>query len=138
MNTKINKLDEIDKTKHPFKVPENYFAQFNAEIMDRLPEKEIVIPEPISLWDKVKPWVYMAAMFIGFYFTINMLMKTPASNEAANDQITSQQTLSLSSSDSKNYWTNIQITEEEFYEYLEEQLIDDSYFDYMDYHYNLN
>ncbi|NLX67735.1 MAG: hypothetical protein GXZ19_13405, partial [Bacteroidales bacterium] len=65
MDTKINKLKAIDKTTNPFKVPDNYFAQFNEEIMNRLPEKEIVVPEPVSIWDKVKPWVYLAAMFVG-------------------------------------------------------------------------
>ena len=30
-----------------------------------------------------------------------------------------------------NYWSNVQISEEEFYEYLEEQLVSDGYYDYM-------
>ncbi|MFA6912800.1 MAG: hypothetical protein WCQ61_06755, partial [Proteiniphilum sp.] len=67
MKAKISKLDEIDKAKNPFKVPENYFALLNEEIMSRLPEKEYVAPPPVTLWEKVKPWVYMAAMFIGIY-----------------------------------------------------------------------
>jgi hypothetical protein len=41
MKTKFNKLEEIDKSNNPFKVPDNYFAQFNEEIMNRLPEKEL-------------------------------------------------------------------------------------------------
>ncbi len=71
METKFNKLKEIDKTKTPFKVPENYFAQFNEEIINRLPEREIIKPQVITMWDRVKPWVYMAAMFVGMYVVIN-------------------------------------------------------------------
>ncbi|MEA5129721.1 MAG: hypothetical protein VB074_16215 [Proteiniphilum sp.] len=138
MDTKINKLEEIDKTKNPFKVPENYFAQFNQEIMDRLPEKEIVVPEPVSMWDRAKPWVYLAAMFVGLYITINFLMKTPGNDNMTENQIASQQTLSGSYENTDNYWSTVQITEEEFYQYLEEQLVDDSYFDYMYHQYYLN
>ncbi|WP_352422505.1 hypothetical protein [Proteiniphilum sp.] len=138
MDTKINKLEEIDKTKNPFKVPENYFAQFNQEIMNRLPEKEIVVPEPVSMWDRAKPWVYLAAMFVGLYITIDFLMKTPGNDNMAENQIASQQTLSGSYENTDNYWSTVQITEEEFYQYLEEQLVDDSYFDYMYHQYYLN
>lgn len=138
MDTKINKLKEIDKTKNPFKVPDNYFAQFNEEIMNHLPEKEIVVPEPVSLWDRAKPWVYLAAMFVGLYATINFLMKTPTGDNPAENQVAIQQTLSGSPGNADNYWSSVQITEEEFYQYLEEQLIDDSYFDYMYHQYYLN
>ena len=140
MERKINKLKEIDKTKNPFKVPENYFAQFNEEIMNRLPEKEIVVPKPVPLWDRAKPWVYLAAMFVGLYITINFLMKAPGSDNLAESQVatTQQQTLSGSPGTADNYWSTVQITEEEFYQYLEEQLIDDSYFDYMYHQYYLN
>ncbi|MEA4918387.1 hypothetical protein SDC9_140548 [bioreactor metagenome] len=137
METKINKLEEIDKTTNPFKVPENYFAQLNEEIMNRLPEKEIVTPQPVSMWDKMKPWVYLAAMFIGLYFTVNYLKKSPGSGNPTENQMISQQMLSSSSVSTENYWSTVQITEEEFYQYLEEQLIDDSYFD-MYHQYYLN
>ncbi|MFA5651194.1 MAG: hypothetical protein WC914_08665 [Proteiniphilum sp.] len=127
METKFNKLKEADK-RNPFTVPENYFAQFNKEIMDRLPEKEYVPPQTVSLWDRVKPWVYMAAMFAGLYITINFLTKdteTPLSS--------SQDTFSAISEETpaNNYWSTVHVTEEEFYRYLEEQLVDDGYYDYM-------
>lgn len=54
-------------TENPFRVPDGYFENFTSEVMQRLPEKEkpaFVQKEP-TLWDKVKPWVYMAAMFAG-------------------------------------------------------------------------
>lgn len=54
-------------TGNPFQVPDGYFENFTSEVMQRLPEKEkpaFVMKEP-TLWDKVKPWIYMAAMFAG-------------------------------------------------------------------------
>lgn len=138
MDTKINKLKEIEKENNPFKVPENYFAQFNQEIMDKLPEKEIIPLQPVSLWDKVKPWVYMAAMFLGLYFTIQFLMKSPSGNNLAENASTSGTLSSANNVSGESYWSSAQITEEEFYQYLEDQLIDDSYFDYMYHQYHLN
>ena len=137
METKINKLIEIEKDKNPFKVPENYFAQFNEEIMNRLPEKEIVMPRTVPIWDKVKPWVYMAAMFVGLYITINFLTQNNGESNMASVETATQQTLS-GSLQVENYWSTVQISEEEFYQYLEEQIIDDGYFDYMYNQYYLN
>ncbi len=127
METKFNKLKEIDKS-NPFTVPENYFAQFNKEIMNRLPEKEYAPPQPVTLWDRVKPWVYMAAMFVGLYITINFLTK-----DAESDLTSGQNSPPVISVDTPtgNYWSNVHITEEEFYQYLEEQLVDEGYYDYM-------
>lgn len=137
METKINKLKEIDKTKNPFKVPDNYFAQFNEEIMSRLPEKVYVAPRPVPLWDKVKPWVYLAAMFVGIYFTVNFLTR-----DGDKAQITTEQSVTGTRSDTfqpvDNYWSTVHITEEEFYQFLEDQMVDDGYYDYMYNQYYLN
>lgn len=53
-------------TENPFRVPEGYFEGFTSDLMSRLPEKEKtdVYREPTT-WEKVRPWLYMAAMFIG-------------------------------------------------------------------------
>ena len=53
-------------TENPFRVPEGYFEGFTSDLMSRIPEKEKtdVHREPTT-WEKVRPWLYMAAMFIG-------------------------------------------------------------------------
>jgi len=62
--------DKIQKkigTENPFRVPEGYFEHLSSEVMSRLPEKEkqaITQREP-TRWERVRPWLYMAAMFIG-------------------------------------------------------------------------
>lgn len=136
MKTKLNKLQEIDNI-NPFKVPENYFAQFNKEIMNKLPEREPLLPVNVSLWSRVKPWIYLAAMFIGISFTINWMLNVKnRSIERAESVANKQIAAEISISD--NYWSTVHITEEEFYQYLEEQLIDDRHFDYIYDHYYLN
>ncbi len=137
MKTKFNKLEEIDKSNNPFKVPEDYFTQFNEDIMKQLPEKQIFARQPIRLWDRVKPWVYLAAMFIGMYFTINILLKK--SDDLANEpQTIISEQFSINTPNYENYWSTVQMSEEEFYHYLEEQLVDEVYFDYMYNQYFLN
>ena len=130
MKSHFNKLEEIDRTRNPFKVPDNYFARFNEEMMNHLPEKEIVTPKTVPLWDKVKPWVYMAAMFVGLYITIQFLTRQPDNGNIASRQSVVQT--------QEGYWSTVQVTEEEFYQYLEEQLVEEGYFDYMYDQYYLN
>lgn len=51
-----------------FKIPENYFDDFNARMMDLLPEVEITeVDNKPSLWVTVRPYIYMAAMFAGVW-----------------------------------------------------------------------
>lgn len=61
-------------TDNPFRVPDGYFERLTGEVMARLPEQKkpaFEIKEP-TLWDKVKPWLYMAAMFAGAALIIRM------------------------------------------------------------------
>src|SRR5690554_1923172 len=103
METKFNNLKEVDKG-NPFKVPENYFAQLNEEIMNRLPEKEFVPPQPVSLWNKAKPWVYMAAMFVGLYITINFLTRDGESNLSSRQDAPLQISAEVPAN---NYWSTV-------------------------------
>ena len=130
MEKKVIKLDEIEK-QNPFKVPENYFTDFNREIMNKLPEKEIVPPQKVTMWQKTKPWIYMAAMFIGFYLIINFLVQQPPkeNNTTASAQLTSA---------NDEYWSQIQVTEDELLQYIENQIINNGYYDFMYHQTNLN
>lgn len=59
---------------NPFKVPEGYFENLTQQVMERLPEKEPQPTQEISMWERVKPWVYMAAMFVGLMFTVQVFV----------------------------------------------------------------
>jgi len=67
-------LDAIKRT-DPFIIPEGYFDNFVAEIISKLPERLDEKPKIISLWEKVKPWIYMAAIFAGVALIINFFAK---------------------------------------------------------------
>lgn len=53
-------LNDIDK-KSPFKIPENYFENFNIQMMDKLPEQNKQVKK-IPLWRTVTKWSAAAAI----------------------------------------------------------------------------
>ena len=56
-----------------FKVPENYFDDFNKRMADMLPDVEITpVDVKPTMWQRVKPLVYMAAMFAGVWCMIQV------------------------------------------------------------------
>ena len=59
---------------NPFKVPEGYFENVIPEIMKQLPEIEEQGQDEVTLWERVKPWVYMVAMFCGLMFGVRVMM----------------------------------------------------------------
>lgn len=73
--------DELLKkygTRNPFTIPEGYFENFSKELMDKLPEKEQApAPDASSTWQRIKPWIYMAAMFCGLMFTVRVVVGPP-------------------------------------------------------------
>ncbi len=128
MKTKI-RLEDINKT-DPFKVPENYFEQFNEEIMKHLPAIKMPEFKPVPLREKVKPWIYLAAMFVGLFFAIQFLTKN-AGNQSTYSPSTSGFEIQSTTIQPDKYWSTVEISEEEFYQYLEEQLTEDEYYDYI-------
>jgi hypothetical protein len=118
MNKKIIKLEETGK-ENPFKVPEGYFDNFTARIMNQLPEKATEEPKVISFWERAKPWMYMAAMFAGIALMVKLFT---ISSKPTNGHENSK--LNLTSS------ADI----EAFYQYYEDQLANKTYQDtfYLD------
>ncbi|MBR2146522.1 MAG: hypothetical protein IJ925_03675 [Muribaculaceae bacterium] len=55
-----------------FKVPDNYFNDFNSKLMESLPEVTITEEEKPTMWVKVRPFVYLAAMFAGVWLMMNI------------------------------------------------------------------
>ena len=69
-------------TKNPFKVPDRYFEDFSSELMSKLPEKEILsVVYETTLWQRVKPWLYMTAMFCGIMLSVKIFVGSPLQNE---------------------------------------------------------
>ena len=112
MKTTGNKLDKIGKI-NPFKAPAGSFETFSENIMFQLPEKEEKKPQVVGLWERVRPWVYMAAMFTGIILMVNLFIQKPES-------------LGIFSEDANN----ISIDEiEDFNSYYQEKIAYVSYLD---------
>ena len=58
---KTFKLDNEPKIETGFTVPENYFENFSAKMMQQLPKNE---PKVISIFTKKKTWMYAAAAIL--------------------------------------------------------------------------
>ena len=121
METKKQALADISK-EIPFKVPENYFLQLNESIMAKLPEKEAPVIRKVTMWEKTKPWVYLAAMFLGLFFTIKVLTTSTQTNS-------SEKNTASTSISQQDYWSDVKISEEEFFNYIEAQFVDENYYD---------
>ena len=115
MSKKINPLEKIGN-KNPFKTPEGYFEGLSERILLQLPERVDETPRKISLWTRVQPWVYMAAMFCGIALMLNLVNRQPRQTDFSELNL-------LSSADM-----------EEFYQYYEEQITHSIYNDaiYLD------
>lgn len=81
-------------TKNAFRVPDGYFENLTSEVMSRLPEKETVIAQPQepTMWVRMRPWLYMAAMFIGAALIIRVASsgRTPSADRLAADEVESE------------------------------------------------
>ncbi len=80
-----------------FRLPDGYFDALTQRVMDRLPSDEASLsaalqsgssspkeatpaalqPEEITLWQRVRPWIYLAALFAGAAFIIRVASSSP-------------------------------------------------------------
>ncbi|KAA6349869.1 hypothetical protein EZS27_002765 [termite gut metagenome] len=71
-----------------FVVPDHYFENFTSQMMERLSgvQRELVGLRKPTRWDTMKPWIYMAAMFIGAALIVRIASSegSPASDENIN------------------------------------------------------
>lgn len=105
-------LDNKEK-KNPFSVPENYFQNFNNEIMNKLPEREGARKKIVPLWKPVTKWVAVAAVVTGIAFVgvnhMDMKSGSPVST------IMQAESNATSTGDSE------EAIENDYYLYLEEE-----------------
>ena len=64
MNKKETTLDRL-KGKQPFRVPDGYMEGLTNRIMESLPEPPVMEAESVSLVERIRPWLYLAAVFAG-------------------------------------------------------------------------
>ncbi|MDR2120391.1 MAG: hypothetical protein LBP64_05905 [Tannerella sp.] len=80
MEPKQNKLEEL-KAENPFRVPEGYMEGLASRIMSKIPEDEPKKETKIlSLNERIRPLLYLAAVFIGLIFLFRVIIN-PATSE---------------------------------------------------------
>ena len=84
MKSEDYNLNNIPK-ENPFRVPEGYMEGLTARIMKQIPKEEPQIEHPdVSLMDKIRPILYLAAMFagLGLFFKAIVYFDNNPNNEA--------------------------------------------------------
>lgn len=117
MDIKNNKLDALGRRK-PFRVPESYFENFTEDFMSRLPEKRAEETKKISFSERVKPWLYMAAAFVGILILFNVFNLFTETPDGQGD--TSVKTVSSVSRSGDT----VSDEDAEFLEYIEDMYTD--------------
>jgi len=80
-----DKLKERFGTDAGFRVPEDFFETFYKETSEKLPPYDAGEKmAELSKWQRIKPYVYLAAMFMGIWMTMKVF-----------HTVSSSQTLSL-------------------------------------------
>lgn len=70
-------------------VPEGYFEDFARRMMDRIPAETPQRAEvERTVWQKIRPYVYMAAMFTGIYLMLNIFSLTTGLRDSVAPQST--------------------------------------------------
>ena len=114
MKKEENNLDRLKGT-NPFTVPEGYMEGLTERIMSQLPEKPEERAKRISLMDRVRPWLYMAAVFAGLGLFFKVLVG-PEDKAAKTDSLLVKTEVSPASVSALQA-----VEDEEYLEYLEEQ-----------------
>ena len=128
MEKEKNKLDELMR-KQPFRVPEGYFEGFTDDFMSRIPDETVSgsEPEEISLFTRIKPFLYLAAMFVGAMLFINIISDKEKGSPEAGDSNSVKEGFVSSASDHVGTGDDA-----EFLVYIEEMYADKYAISYID------
>lgn len=120
---KNSKLDVL-KGKQPFRVPEGYMAGLTNQIMDclsELPKEEE--PQSVSLMDRIRPWLYLAAVFIGMGLFFRIIVDADKSvNQASVDSLLVQSEVSEAAIEAID--ADMSAEDADYLEYIEDQYND--------------
>ena len=128
---KNNLLENEKKITSGFIVPEDYFANFSADLMQKLPANEI---KTISFYTRNKKWIYSAAAILVIALSLPIVFQMEKEEELLSDTeienyLTQQNAISedeiincLEKEDLVNLKINSTVTEEA----LEEELINNN------------
>lgn len=111
-----DRLKEKAGKRNPYKVPDRYFDSFKSELMSKLPAyPEKPEEKKISIWQRVRPYVYLAAMFAGIWCMMKIFHNATA---------TQQQPAPIAEVVNSN---QLIVSDEESYDYLATNTFGDSF-----------
>ena len=118
-------LDRLKGT-NPFTLPEGYMEGLTERIMSQLPEKTAACETRISLMERVRPWLYLAAVFAGLGLFFKAIVGTGGSDgSASTDSLLVRTEAPATALDA----IGMEEEEDEYLEYIEaqyaNQLLDD-------------
>ena len=121
MEAKDNKLENMRK-ENPFRVPDGYFEGFTARMMEQIPDDEPQFEDnKVTMWDRVRPIFYLAAMFAGlglFFKAIVFFDNSDKLSNQADSLLVSTQNSTYMADESEYDFEN---EENEYLQYLEDQ-----------------
>ncbi len=81
-----NRLRQKIGSDSGFKVPDGYFDSAYKRIADSLPPlPEVTVEKSLSNWQKIKPYLYMAAMFAGIWMMMKVFHTISVDSELSLD-----------------------------------------------------
>lgn len=115
-------LDNIDRNKNPFNVPENYFETLSDRIMDRLTQENKLEVKKVSLWKKSMPWFSAAAAVLILVLALGLMNSDAATDDSVKYAANLEGRTEIWS-DADNY------TDEDYYIFLEDESVGYMYAD---------
>lgn len=110
-----------------FTVPEGYFEAFRTEMASKLPEYPVGRTAPkLSTWHKLRPYVYLAAMFVGIWCMMKIFHTMTSVPEITLDQIPDQAALAMVQTPGYDFYLEAadQITDADLMDALSEHYTD--------------
>lgn len=83
-----DKLKEKVGTKLPYTVPEGYFRSLKSNVMEALPEyPEKPVEKRLSAWQRLRPYIYLAAMFAGIWCMMQIFHRVSNAEERKEEMV---------------------------------------------------
>lgn len=127
-------LNDKMKKENPFRIPDNYFESFSTRIMQQLPpdetnaessshKKVVLRKNKISAFERIKPYLYLAAMFAGLYFGIYVFnyQQTRLQQSSAKQETTEESSFIFTDDETLDEMFNFAAADKDMlYDYLAE------------------
>ncbi|OAV73328.1 hypothetical protein Barb6_00335 [Bacteroidales bacterium Barb6] len=108
---------EKSTDKLPFTVPKGYMESLTSRIMDSLPEKPRQTETPVRPIDRIRPWLYLAAVFTGLLLFFRVIADMTGTDNTPSP--TDSLLVSLPEAQDTALYEDAYSEEEEYLDYLE-------------------